>query len=78
MTFRQAATMARDANVGHLWLTHFSAGMPDPEAWRANAAEVFPDVTIGYAGLAATLAFERGYQPLADLPTGEDDAQDLG
>jgi ribonuclease Z len=79
MTFRQAATQAREAGVGHLWLTHFSAGMRDPEAWRDNAAAVFPEVTIGYAGLAATLAFDRGYQPSADMPRGEDsdDADEL-
>jgi ribonuclease Z len=73
MTFRQAATLARDADAGHLWLTHFSAGMRDPEAWRQNAAEVFPDVTIGFAGLAGTLAFDRGYQPFADLPRDDND-----
>lgn len=79
MTFRQAATLARDAEVGHLWLTHFSAGMRDPEAWRHNAAEVFPDVTIGYAGLAATLAFETGYQPSRDLVRGDEgDCRDAG
>ncbi len=65
MTFREAATQARDAGVGHLWLTHFSAGLDEPEAWRQNAADVFPDVTIGYAGLEATLAFDGGYQPAA-------------
>jgi hypothetical protein len=42
--------------------------MRDPEAWRRNAAEVFPEVTIGSADLAGTLAFDRGYQPSADLP----------
>ncbi len=73
MTYRQAATLARDAEIGHLWLTHFSAGMRDPEAWRHNAAEVFPDLTIGHAGLAATLAFETGYHPSADLPREDDE-----
>lgn len=73
MTFRQAATQAREAGAGHLWLTHFSAGMRDPETWRHNAAEVFPEVTIGRAGLSATLAFETGYQPSGDLPRGEED-----
>jgi ribonuclease Z len=67
MTFREAATQARDARVGHLWLTHFSAAMTHPEDWRENAASVFPDVSIGYAGLAATLAFDHGYQHAPDL-----------
>ncbi len=73
MTFRQAATLARDANAGHLWLTHFSAAMRDPETWRHNASDVFPEVTIGHAGLAATLAFDTGYQPAPDLPASDDD-----
>lgn len=77
MTFRQAATLARDAGVGHLWLTHFSAGMRDPEAWRENAATVFPDVTIGYAGLAGTLAFDRGYRPAVALLPDDDDADEM-
>lgn len=64
MTFREAATLARDAEVGHLWLTHFSAGMDDPHSWREHAASVFPEVTVGVAGLEATLAFDGGYQPL--------------
>jgi len=66
MTFREAATLARDAEVGHLWLTHFSAGMDEPEAWRDNAASVFPEVTVGRAGLEATLAFDGGYKPTGD------------
>lgn len=72
MTFREAATQARDAGAGHLWLTHFSAGMERPEEWRKNAAEVFPEVTVGYAGLAGTLAFDGGYQPASDLAPDEE------
>ena len=71
MTFREAATLARDAGVGHLWLTHFSAGMDAPAAFRANAADVFPAVTLGHAGLSATLAFDGGYQP-DTVPAGDD------
>ncbi|HEV2129320.1 MAG TPA: ribonuclease Z [Thermomicrobiales bacterium] len=63
MTFREAAALARDAEAGHLWLTHFSAAIMDPDIWRDNAAEVFPAVTVGHAGLSATLAFDGGYQP---------------
>lgn len=61
MTFGEAARMARAANVGHLWLTHFSAGLPDPENWADNARDIFPRTTIGRAGLTGTIAFERGY-----------------
>lgn len=61
MTFREAATLARDADAGALWLTHFSAGMEQPEAWKSNAESVFPRVEIGYAGLTGRIAFDEGY-----------------
>lgn len=70
MTFRQAATLAREVDAGGLWLTHFSAGMEDPEAWRPNAAEVFPAVEIGYAGMTGRIAFDEGY-----VSTGPADGQ---
>lgn len=70
MTFREAATQAREADAGHLWLTHFSAGLDKPEAFLRNAEEVFPSVTVGYAGLEATLAFDGGYQPVGTPAEG--------
>jgi ribonuclease Z len=66
MTFREAATLASEAAAGVLWLTHFGAGMSCPEAWVANAREVFPNVVIGQAGLAGQLTFDDGYRP--DVP----------
>ena len=63
MTFRQAAKMARDAGVGALWLTHFSAGMTDPAAWLHNATEVFPNTTLGSTGLEGRITFRGGYEP---------------
>ncbi len=57
MTFAEAATLARDAAVGALWLTHFSPVLTDPPAYRDQATRVFPDTTIGYAGLTTTLSF---------------------
>lgn len=64
MTFREAATLARDAEVGSLWLTHFGAGMPEPAFYFTNAAEVFLRTELGYGGLTGTIAFDRGYEPL--------------
>lgn len=61
MTFREAATMARDADAGALWLTHFGVGLLQPEEFLANATEVFPNTTIGESGLHGTIAFGRGY-----------------
>jgi ribonuclease Z len=63
MTFREAATLANDAQAGTLWLTHFGAGMACPEDWVHNARDAFPDVEIGRAGLTGQLIFEDGYRP---------------
>jgi len=57
MTFAEAATIARDADAGALWLTHFSPALSDPEAYRDQAIAIFPETTIGVSGLTTTLAF---------------------
>lgn len=57
MTFREAATIARDANARALWLTHFSPAVADPDLYLGNATSVFPNTTVGYSGLETTLAF---------------------
>ena len=57
MTFREAATLARDAGVQQLWITHFSPGVDDPLAFTGNAREVFPEAVIGHDGMTASLVF---------------------
>ena len=60
MTFREAATLARDAGANRLWITHFSPALKDPSAFAANATDVFPHATIGYDGLKVSLPFPDG------------------
>jgi ribonuclease Z len=57
MTFREAATLARDANAKVLWITHFSPALEDPPAFAAAATSVFPQAEIGHDGLRTQLAF---------------------
>ena len=57
MTFREAATLAAESRVGHLWITHFSPGLDEPEAFAAEATERFPATTIGFSGLQTTLSY---------------------
>jgi len=57
MTFREAATLARDAQAKQLLLTHFSAGMADPAAYAPNAAEVFPNTIVGKDHLSLSLNY---------------------
>lgn len=59
MTYREAATLAAEAGVRDLWLTHFSPGLEEPQAFAANATAVFPKTTIGHDGLHTTLVFPR-------------------
>ncbi|MCL2852559.1 MAG: ribonuclease Z [Defluviitaleaceae bacterium] len=58
MIFREAAEIASSANVRELWLTHFSPALTQPEAFRANAADIFPNTVIGRDRLSTTLTFE--------------------
>lgn len=57
MTFRQAATIARDAGVGALWLTHFSPRVDDPETYLPQVESIFPDTEVGRSGLRRTISF---------------------
>lgn len=57
MTFTEAATLARDAEAKRLWLTHFSPGLKEPERWLPEATAIFPETTVGYGGLTASLSF---------------------
>jgi ribonuclease Z len=57
MTFREAATLARDAGVEQLWITHFSPGLDDPGSYVGNAVEVFPEAVVGWDGLQGVLTF---------------------
>ncbi|WP_297519595.1 ribonuclease Z [uncultured Clostridium sp.] len=58
MTFREAATLAKDANVEELLLTHFSPAMPNPSLFISNAREVFENTTIGEAHMIKKLIFK--------------------
>ena len=57
MTFGEAATLARDAGAGALWLTHFSPALTDPSAFLPEATAIFRNTTVGFSGLTTTLSF---------------------
>jgi ribonuclease Z len=64
MTFAEAATIARDAEAGELWLTHFGTGLSEPAAFLGEATAIFPRTKVGFTGLAASLTFRHGLEPL--------------
>jgi len=58
LTFRQAATIARDAGAGELWLTHFSPMVEEPERYLDKTRRVFTNTCIGFPGMKKILAFK--------------------
>lgn len=57
MTFREAATLAREAGVRRLWITHFSPGLDDPGSFAGNATEVVAGAVIGHDGMTEVLPY---------------------
>ena len=59
MTFEQAATLAKQANVRSLLLTHFSPAMPNPEDFLPQARRIFEHTDVAHDGIKRTLRFEQ-------------------
>ncbi|MCD8077112.1 MAG: ribonuclease Z [Lachnospiraceae bacterium] len=57
MTFREAGELARRANPGQLWLTHYSPSMNHPEEYIDEARRIFPRTKPGKDGKKVTLRF---------------------
>ena len=55
MIFAEAATIAKEATVKELWLTHFSPSMTRPELFIEYARKIFPDTVIGRDLMSTTL-----------------------
>jgi ribonuclease Z len=59
LTATDAATIARDAGVGRLVLTHFSQRYPDDAPFLAEAAAIFPDVVAARDGATIPMPKRR-------------------
>jgi ribonuclease Z len=57
MTFRESASLARDARARRLVLTHFSPSVTDPDEFASNARDVFPETVLGRDHLSFSLRF---------------------
>jgi ribonuclease Z len=64
MTIREACTLASDASVNALWLTHFSGRIENPLGHRDAARARFAGAEIGVPGLSARLSFDTRYARL--------------
>ena len=59
MTMQEAAVLARDAQVGELWLTHYSPSLNHPEQYLDELREIFPRTYTGKDGKSVELDFRE-------------------
>ena len=59
MTFREAATLARDAEVGEMWLTHYSPSLNRPDEFIDKVREIFPGAKTARDGRTCELTFDE-------------------
>ncbi len=58
MTFKEAAAMARDAEVSELWLTHFSPSLVRAEEFMDGVRQIFPNSRAGKDRRSVELEFQ--------------------
>ena len=58
MTFYEAAELAKEANVGEMWLTHYSPSLTKPEHYMNDVKKIFPRAKAGKDGMSVDLMFE--------------------
>ena len=59
MTFYEAAKLARDAQVGEMWLTHCSPSLTRPEEYMDDVRKIFPAAKAGKDRKSVELDFEK-------------------
>ncbi len=58
MTFYEAAELVKDAQVGEMWLTHYSPSLTRPDPFMNDVRRIFPASKAGKDGLSTELKFE--------------------
>ena len=59
MTFYEAAKLARDAQVGEMWLTHYSPSLTRPEEYMDDVRKIVPAAKAGKDRKSVELDFEK-------------------
>lgn len=59
MTFYEAATLAKEANVKQMWLTHYSPSLVRAEDYMKDVRTIFPNAVAGKDGMSVDLMFEE-------------------
>lgn len=57
MTFYEAASLAREADVKEMWLTHYSPSLTRPEEYMDDVRAIFPYAKAGKDGMSVELDF---------------------
>ena len=57
MTFYEAARLAKQAEAGELWLTHFSPSLVKAEQHMGEVRKIFPQASLGKDGRTVELDF---------------------
>ena len=57
--FYEAAKLARDAQVGEMWLTHYSPSLTRPEEYMDDVRKIFPAAKAGKDRKSVELDFEK-------------------
>lgn len=58
MIFSEASTIAKEGNVGELWLTHFSPALQEPEEFLSFATDIFENTKAGFDRMTKTITFD--------------------
>ena len=59
MTFKEAATIAKEANPNEMWLTHYSPSLVKPQLYMDTVTKIFPNAKAGKDGMSADVKFEE-------------------
>lgn len=58
MTMKEAAHLAKEANAGQMWLTHYSPSLVHPEEYLNFAKEIFPATIAAKDGRCLEMNYE--------------------
>ena len=58
MTMKEAAKLAKKAQVKEMWLTHYSPSLTKPEHYMNDVKKIFPRAKAGKDGMSVNLCFE--------------------
>ncbi len=59
MMFREAANIAKEAEVKEMWLTHYSPSLYKPKEFEQNAKSIFPNTIVAKDGRTVDLCYDE-------------------